>query len=767
MSTTDPLCLHVMVVSANGLAQRSNLGKSDPYVRLRLVRGKKNIEEFVTKTKKKTAEPQWNELIVFKSAISTENDTLLLDVYDENKLTRDNFLGRLQFTLRQIPIQNGNPSVYPLKTKPSSSFNVSGTLSVKLLYYNDPPTARSTNSSISRSSSTVAVVTQQLSTVRVDGAADDPQLNDSIMENVEPLPEGWEERQMANGRVVYVDHRNRRTQWERPTVASQRQQASHVDNERRRMAYTLARRNPGDEASHAKSPGVRPVSMSDVASTSQEGNRPVRAHSQRSTSTSLQVQQEEELPPGWEKRLDDSGRVFYIDHTRRVTQWHPPSTQPRPQILQDLGPLPPGWEVRSSSDGKKFYIDHNTRSTQWEDPRVVKLKKQQLAAMPYSRDYKQKYENLKQVLLSKKPENLPKTFEIPVRRGTLFEDSHRAIMSVKNKDHMKARLWVKFDGEVGLDYGGVAREWFCLLSHEIFNPYYGLFEYATSDNYTLQINANSGVINEQHLDYFRFAGRVIGLAIYHQKLIDAFFTRPFYKLLLDKPVNLSDMQSMDMEMHNSVQYILDNDPEDLCLTFTVTKSYLGKLDEIPLKPNGQDIPVTEENKKEYVNLLLKWHFGDRISNQMDAIKKGISDLIPLRCLQVFDEREIEYLLCGLAEINVEDWRRNSAYANGYQATDDVIVWFWKAVENFDVELRARLLQFVTGTSRVPMNGFAELQGSNGPQKFCIKKLGDPTSLPRAHTCFNRIDLPPYTSYHELKEKLRLAIENTEGFEGVD
>lgn len=71
---------------------------------------------------------------------------------------------------------------------------------------------------------------------------------------------------------------------------------------------------------------------------------------------------------------------------------------------------------------------------------------------------------------------------------------------------------------------------------------------------------------------------------------------------------------------------------------------------------------------------------------------------------------MEYLLCGLAEINVEDWRKHSVYAAGYKSDDDVIVWFWKAVENFDNELRARLLQFVTGTSKVPMNGFRELQG---------------------------------------------------------
>ena len=91
--------------------------------------------------------------------------------------------------------------------------------------------------------------------------------------------------------------------------------------------------------------------------------------------------------------------------------------------------------------------------------------------------------------------------------------------------------------------------------------------------------------------------------------------------------------------------------------------------------------------------------------------------------------KLQYLL---DEIDVEDWKRNTEY-DGYLPHDLVIVWFWKAVKSYDHKTRARLLQFVTGTSKVPMNGFSELQGSQGPTKFCIKKCGEPTSLPKAHT----------------------------------
>jgi len=106
-----------------------------------------------------------------------------------------------------------------------------------------------------------------------------------------------------------------------------------------------------------------------------------------------------------------------------------------------------------------------------------------------------------------------------VSRENLFEESFNQIMRFK-ADDLKKRLFIKFKGEEGLDYGGVSREWFFLLSHEMFNPYYCLFEYSAHDNYTLQINSQSA-INPDHLTYFRFIGRVVGMAIFHQKFLDS------------------------------------------------------------------------------------------------------------------------------------------------------------------------------------------------------------------------------------------------------
>ncbi|EAT46304.1 AAEL002536-PA, partial [Aedes aegypti] len=478
------------------------------------------------------------------------------------------------------------------------------------------------------------------------------------------------------------------------------------------------------------------------------------------------------LPAGWSMQLAPNGRVFFIDHNEKKTSWVDPRTgraSPMPNAdsrrpEDGLAPLPEGWEERVHSDGRTFFIDHNTRTTQWEDPR---LSMPNIAgqAVPYSRDYKRKYEYLKGQL--RKPANVPNKIEIKVRRVSILEDSYRIINSITKTELLKTKLWIEFEGEAGLDYGGLAREWFYLLSKEMFNPYYGLFEYSAMDNYTLQINPFSGLCNEDHLHYFKFIGRVAGMAVYHGKLLDAFFIRPFYKMMLQKPIDLKDMESVDMEYYNSLLWIKENDPSELMLTFCVDEETFGYTSQRELKPNGADIEVTNENKDEYIKLVIEWRFVARVKDQMSAFLDGFGQIVPLNLLKIFDENELELLMCGIQSIDVKDWKRNTLYKGDYYANHVIIQWFWKAVLSFSNEMRSRLLQFVTGTSRVPMNGFKELYGSNGPQMFTIEKWGTPENYPRAHTCFNRLDLPPYESYLALKDRLIKAIEGSQGFAGVD
>ncbi|XP_066941793.1 E3 ubiquitin-protein ligase Nedd-4 isoform X10 [Macrobrachium rosenbergii] len=762
--------LRLRVIGGSGLAKKDIFGASDPYVKIELVNINSNGEEdnvvdcVHTKTKKKTLNPRWDEEFIFR--VKPSDHKLVLEVFDENRLTRDDFLGLVQVPLINLPreVEGRQPPHKHYRLEPRRAFHfssrsrVKGHLQLYLAYITEEGGSTGSGASGEQTPEEAGweVVSIDNSTGHEEAPAQQPVLVPN--DGQSPLPDGWEERQDANGRTYYVNHNARTTQWERPT-------SSQGTNEQERYQRLESAQN------EFRNEFRRRFHISVDDNEVSRGSDNVLQRPQTTTPTST----DETLPRGWTSQVAPNGRVFFIDHINKQTTWIDPrsgmpSSPPNQRHANnwrhedELGPLPEGWEQRVHSDGRIFFIDHKNRTTTWEDPRLLNPA---IAgkAIPYSRDYKQKYEFFKSKI--PKPTNVPNKFDIKVKRSNILEDAFGIISQVNRVDLLRTKLWIEFDGEVGLDYGGVAREFFFLLSKEMFNPYYGLFEYSATDNYTLQINPYSGMCNEEHLRYFKFIGRVAGMAVYHGKLLDAFFIRPFYKMMLSKPIELKDMESVDSEYYNSLLWIQENDPADLDLTFSVDEESFGQTSSHSLKENGANIPVTNENKHEYIELVIKWRFVQRIHDQMEAFREGFNDVIPISQIKIFDENELELLMCGIVSIDVKDWRANTVYKGEYHPNHIVIQWFWRVVLSFSNEMRARLLQFVTGTSRVPMNGFKELYGSNGPQLFTIEMWGETKNYPRSHTCFNRLDLPPYQSYHELREKLIKAIEGTVGFAGVD
>ncbi|XP_055959261.1 E3 ubiquitin-protein ligase HECW2 [Patella vulgata] len=383
---------------------------------------------------------------------------------------------------------------------------------------------------------------------------------------------------------------------------------------------------------------------------------------------------------------------------------------------------------------------------------------------PHKRDFHAKLRNFYRKLDSKGYGQGPGKLKLTVRRDHVLEDSFNKIMSTQKKELQKNKLYITFAGEEGLDYGGPSREFFFLLSRELFNPYYGLFEYSANDTYTVQISPMSAFVENAH-EWFRFAGRVLGLALVHQYLLDAFFTRPFYKFILRVPWSLEDVETIDAGFYQSLLWIKDNDITDLDLdlTFSVSEEVFGQVTERELKPSGSKTAVTERNKKEYIEKMAKWRLERGVSDQTESLIRGFHEVVEPRIVSLFDARELELVIAGTVEIDITDWRKNTEYRSGYHDQHPVIQWFWTAISKFDNERRLRLLQFVTGTSSIPYEGFSALRGSNGPRKFCIEKWGKVTSLPRAHTCFNRLDLPPYTCCDMLFEKIVMAVEETSTF----
>lgn len=358
---------------------------------------------------------------------------------------------------------------------------------------------------------------------------------------------------------------------------------------------------------------------------------------------------------------------------------------------------------------------------------------------------------------------------ISVRRAYILEDSYNQLR-MRSTQELKGRLTVHFQGEEGIDAGGLTREWYQSLSRVIFDKGALLFTTVGNDS-TFQPNPNS-VYQTEHLSYFKFVGRVVGKALFDGQLLDVHFTRSFYKHILDVKVTYHDIEAIDPDYYKNLKWMLENDISDLLdLTFSIDadeeKLILYERTQVTdyeLIPGGRNIKVTEENKHQYVDLVAEHRLTTAIRPQINAFLEGFTELIPRELISIFNDKELELLISGLPDIDLEDMRANTEYS-GYSPASPVIQWFWEVVQGFSKEDKARLLQFVTGTSKVPLEGFSALQGISGSQKFQIHKAyGSPDHLPSAHTCFNQLDLPEYPSKEHLQERLLLAIhEASEGF----
>ncbi|ETP44797.1 hypothetical protein F442_08675 [Phytophthora nicotianae P10297] len=361
---------------------------------------------------------------------------------------------------------------------------------------------------------------------------------------------------------------------------------------------------------------------------------------------------------------------------------------------------------------------------------------------------------------------------LKIRREAVLSESMHLLMLVPAAD-LRQRLRIEFIDEPGLDAGGLLREWVLLLCEQLFDESYGLFQRTHADQSGYWINPNSRDIHRDHLHCFQFVGRLLAKCLLEGQLLTVHLALPLLKHLLGVPISFSDLEFLDAELHRHALWLRENEGvEALALDFTAQRQGTdGAIITEELKPGGKDIPVTDANKEEYLTLLLKHKMFGAVREQLEAMLQGLYDVLPRTLLAVFDYQELELLVCGVPSIDVADWESHTdvRYMRAEQGLNrpaaserQVVKWFWEAVRAFSQEERARLLQFVTGTSRVPAEGFRALLSHDGRiRRFGLQMvaIGAPPAglYPKAHTCFNRLDLPVYRSYEELVTYLTLVI----------
>ncbi|KAI9136503.1 hypothetical protein BKA69DRAFT_1103846 [Paraphysoderma sedebokerense] len=340
-----------------------------------------------------------------------------------------------------------------------------------------------------------------------------------------------------------------------------------------------------------------------------------------------------------------------------------------------------------------------------------------------------------------------------IRREALVYDS---LSQLSNAElDLKKRLRIEFPGEEGVDAGGLTKEWLLLLVKELFDPKYGMW-IVDEDSKLSWFNPSSFDSQEYYL-----VGVIVGLAVYHSTILDINLPLACYKKLLGLTVGLSDLMELRPAYAQGLQALLDYDKDDVeevfCRDFVGEYESYGEIVRTPLISNGENIPVTQKNKKEYVDLVVDFVLNKSIHTQFELFKSGFLRVLQGNALSLFRPEEIELLVRGSTDIDIGQIQAITEY-EGFSSNDSTVRWFWETVDCFNSEMKKRFLRFVTGTDRIPGTGSAGIKF-----KISCAGEGDSDYLPVAHTCFNQILLHKYSSREKLESKLRTAILESEGF----
>uniref|UniRef100_A0A0K8VHG6 HECT-type E3 ubiquitin transferase n=1 Tax=Bactrocera latifrons TaxID=174628 RepID=A0A0K8VHG6_BACLA len=357
-----------------------------------------------------------------------------------------------------------------------------------------------------------------------------------------------------------------------------------------------------------------------------------------------------------------------------------------------------------------------------------------------------------------------------VNREKILESSMKATKGFSVSDWC-GNFEVTFQGEQGIDWGGLRREWFELVCSALFDPRGGLF-CTFHDKHQALVHPNPNRPSHLKLKHFEFAGKIVGKCLYesalggtYRQLVRARFTRSFLAQLIGLRVHYKYFEQDDPDLYLSkIKYILDTDLDatDSLELYFVEEVYdtSGQLSKtVELTPNGSKVRVSNATKNQYLDALAQQRLCSSVKEEVDAFLKGLNGIIPDNLLSIFDENELELLMCGTGEYSIADFKAHHIINGNSAEFRRVLAWFWAAVSNFSQTEMARLLQFTTGCSQLPPGGFQELN----PQ-FQITAAPTFGNLPTAHTCFNQLCLPDYESYEQFEKALLLAIsEGSEGF----
>ena len=349
---------------------------------------------------------------------------------------------------------------------------------------------------------------------------------------------------------------------------------------------------------------------------------------------------------------------------------------------------------------------------------------------------------------------------INVKRENILKESMEQFEQINPYRELK----INFLGEVNQDAGGLIREWFTVIFQELQKEEAKLFQVADTQDYSLKLYENLECKKKKNKDIFNFIGKLLAKALLQNLTVNTCFNKYIFKLIIDEPIKEVDLVFIDQKLYHSFQKMREcKNIEDLELYFCIdNKKEDGSTETIDLIINGSNTKITNDNFDFYLEKRIKYMIYKHII-LINELKKGLFSIIPEKLIkEFFSADQFELLINGTPFIDISDWQEHTIY-NGYYTNSQIIIDFWDIISDFTQDKLGKLLQFCTGSCRVPIGGFKSLESNRGEKApfsiFRIEYNKNKNNYIRAHTCFNRIEIPEFPTKNMLKDAINFILEN--------
>jgi hypothetical protein len=325
-------------------------------------------------------------------------------------------------------------------------------------------------------------------------------------------------------------------------------------------------------------------------------------------------------------------------------------------------------------------------------------------------------------------------------------------------------FYVTFEGEAGIDWGGLMLDSINRMVVDLFSPQLTLMRLSpngrrqdgmNTDKYLPNPSASHTTPNV--LGMYNFVGRLMGTSLRHRFCLPFDFAPAVWKRLVRQPVGLQDIEEVDSSVAETLAAIRDCVSNGVTNQAQFAAAFPGVTWSIPrtdghpmeLVRGGASIAVTFATRMEFVQAAIaQWVRSFAVP--IEAIRRGLLSVVPERAMRLLTWKELEILVAGRPEIDVDDLRKHTVY-EGYDENDATIRHFWSVLRSITPEERTLFIRFAWGRSRLPIT-------KKWPKNLKIQRAAmRPGALPESHTCFFAVELPPYETEAETRRALLTAI----------